>query len=86
MTYYFTYGSGDPDMPFQGGWTEVEAPDPPTAIKIFNMVHPPRRGQFLNCSSVYPQEQFEKTEMAQVGNFGARCQERIILKIERSTA
>lgn len=83
MTYYFTYGSGDPDMPFQGGWTEVEAPDPPTAIKIFNLIHPPRHGQFINCKSFYSREQFDKTEMQQVGNLGARCHERITLTVKK---
>jgi len=86
MTYYFTYGSDDKDMPFQGGWTEVEAKDGPTAIKIFKLVHPPRQGQFLNCSDVYTKEQFEKSGMLESGNFGKRCHERIILKIERSAA
>lgn len=86
MIYYFTYGSGDPAMPYQKGWTEVEAPDGTTAIKIFNAVHPPRYGSLINCSSVYPADRFEKTEMFRDGNFGARCHERITLKIERSTA
>lgn len=86
MIYYFTYGSGDPGMPFQGGWTEVEAQDGPTAIRLFNIVHPPRDGQFTNCCSVYPQDRFEKSDMFKLGNLGARCHERITLKIERSTA
>ena len=86
MTYYFTYGSSDPEMPYQGGWTEVEAPDGPTAIKIFNAVHPPRQGSFINCCSVHPADYFEGTKMFREGNFGIRCQERITMKIERSTA
>ena len=86
MTYYFTYGSSDPKMPYQGGWTKVEAPDGPTAIKIFNAVHPPRQGSFINCCSVHPADYFEGTKMFREGNFGIRCQERITLKIERSTA
>lgn len=86
MIYYFTYGSDDPDMPFTGGWTEVEAPDGPTAIKIFNAVHPQRHGYFINCARVYPHADFEKTAMFKDGNFGVRCHERITLKVERSTA
>lgn len=76
-TFYFTYGTSD-TQPFKGGWTEVEAPDARSAAALFRAYHPDWEEGFLNCSSVYDQEEFEKTEMfGPNGNFGHRCRERI---------
>lgn len=76
--FYFTYGS-DERFPFRYGWTEIEAPDGPTACEIFSSVHPSRPGSdLLNCAFVYDEEAFSKTIMAKSGNFNNRCHERII--------
>ena len=77
--FYFTYGT-DPSYPFQGGWTEIEAPDRHTASMLFREIHPDRPGRdgILNCASVYTEEHFKATEMYQDSNFGSRCNERIV--------
>ncbi len=81
--FYFTYGTS-PAYPFQGGWTEVEAPDRPTACKLFQVYHPTRPGSAgrLNYADVYSDEAFKQTGMYSAGNFGFRCQERIDLSRE----
>lgn len=74
--FYFTYGTSG--QPFVGGWTEIEAPDAHAAAALFRAYHPDKTEGLLNCSSVYTQEQFEKTEMwGPAGNFGRWCHERI---------
>lgn len=74
--FYFTYGTSG--QPFVGGWTEIEVPDAHVAAALFRAYHPDKTEGLLNCSSVYTQEQFEKTEMwGPDGNFGRRCHERI---------
>jgi len=82
QTFYFTYGT-DPAYPFQGGWTEIKAPDRPSACKAFQIFHPNREGSpnLLNCADIYPQEQFLKIFDSD-GNFGAFCHEVIILTRE----
>lgn len=80
--FYFTYGT-DPDYPFQGGWTEIEAPDPKTAEDIFEMFHPSRKIATLNCAFAYTEEKFKDTEMYKSkDNFDGCCHERIILTRE----
>lgn len=79
-TFYFTYGSSG--HPYYGGWTEIEAADIQTACKVFQGLHPNKRGDSLNCSCVYTEEQFKKTSMYADGNFGIRCHERIGVTIE----
>lgn len=74
-TYIFTYGSEG--QPFQGGWTEVVAPDRETAIRTFLVYHPLKDG-FLPCCSIYTLEEFNKTKMV-TGNLGARCHEYIMV-------
>lgn len=78
MMFYFTYGCSE-TQPFVGGWTEVEAPSRAVANQIFRAYHPDRTIGFLNCSSVYEEAQFQRTEMFKTGNFGKRCVERISL-------
>lgn len=73
--FYFTYGSEG--QPFSGGWTEIEAPDARSACALFRAFHPDKTEGFLNCSSVYSEDSFFKTEMPKEGNLGARCRERI---------
>lgn len=77
-TYYFTYGTNG--YPYVGGWTEIEAPNAHIACEIFRTYHPDRTEGLINCSSIYSENEFYKTEMQKEGNYGARCQERITLK------
>ena len=81
--FYFTYGTSR-QYDYQGGWTEVEAPDGRTAMAAFRVFHPDKNEGVLNCSSVYPESAFKKTKMYTEGNFGARCHERITLLRECS--
>ena len=76
--FYFTYGL-DPVHPYQGGWTEVTAPDERMARNLFRMFHPDKEGRFgtLNCADIYTEAQFIATDMFLNGNFGAWCQEEI---------
>lgn len=60
--FYFTFGT-DPQFPFYKGWVEVFAEDRSQAAKIFNSHFPPRQEGIVNCAFIYPQEEFEKTDM-----------------------
>lgn len=79
--FYFTYGA-DSRQPFRGGWTEIIAPDFDTAVNTFMTLHPCQDEGILNCCTVYPEAQFKRTEMAQCGNYGKWCHERIRVEIE----
>ncbi|MDE6260380.1 MAG: hypothetical protein K2M42_05890 [Oscillospiraceae bacterium] len=82
--FYFTYGQ-NPVFPFMDGWTEVEAPDIHAAAAIFKAAHPnrPDTPDLINCASIYSQEEFMHTEMANSdGNFGGFCHERLSLNQE----
>ena len=82
-TFYFTYGS-DERFPYQGGWTEVEAPTLKDACGLFRLVHP-RRDPTVpigNYSDVYTEEEFQKTDMSLYGNRGTHCHERISIMRE----
>ena len=74
-TFYFTYGTEG--QPFVGGWTEIEAPNAHIACELFRAYHPDKTEGLLNCSSIYSENAFFKTDMPKEGNFGARCHERI---------
>ncbi len=76
--FYFTYGTSR-QYDYQGGWTEVEAPNMTAAIAAFRVYHPDKRIGVLNCCDVYREDEFRKTEMFTEGNFGAYCHERITL-------
>lgn len=78
--FYFTYGTSG--QPFVGGWTEVEAPTARVAAFAFRAFHPDKVEGLLNCSDMYTQEHFERTEMYRRGNFGFRCHEVITLRRE----
>lgn len=79
--YYYTYDlSGE--QPFIGGWTEVEAVSRPAADKLFTMVHPDKTPGILNCAFVYTEEQFKRTVMPILSNFGRFCVERLSLNQE----
>ena len=76
--FYFTYGT-DPDMPFRGGWTVIQAPNIKAAAKIFEAYHPnPDGPELLNCAACYTEEAFKRTRMHSEGNYGAFCHEMII--------
>lgn len=82
--FYFTYGQS-PLYPYQGGWTEVEAPDRPSARTIFKMFHPnlPSSEGMLNYAGLYTEEEFAASGMSSPeGNFGAFCQELILVHRE----
>ena len=64
--FYFTYGTDG--QPFVGGWTEVEAPTVKAVVIACRAFHPDKTPGLLNCSDVYPQEQFERSEMFREGN------------------
>ena len=54
------------------------------AIAAFRVYHPDRRIGVLNCSDVYCEETFERTDMLAEGNYGAYCHERSSLLRECS--
>lgn len=76
MLFYFTYGTDD-SMPYRKGWTEVNAPDENTAVTVFRAFHPDRNPGCVNCSSIYSEEEFKKTQMFKEGNFHVFCHESI---------
>lgn len=78
--FYFTYGTEK--QPYYGGWTEVNAPDVTLACAAFRAVHPDRTPGLLNCSSVYDEENFKKTEMYLYGNFSFFAHEVITFDVE----
>lgn len=69
--FYFTYGTDG--YAFEGGWTEVLAPDINAACKAFNIVHP--TDGLVKCAGIYADDEFTETEMYKRGNFGKRCHE-----------
>ena len=52
------------------------------AVIAFRAFHPDKTPGLLNCSDVYPQEQFERSEMFREGNFGFRRHEVITMRRE----
>lgn len=79
--FYFTYGISD--QAYFGGWTEIEAPNMSLACGVFRMYHPDKTEGLLNCSSVYDEQTFRKSDMFTTGNFGFRCHEKITVAIDR---
>lgn len=78
--FYFTYGT-DERYPFQGGWTEIEAPDLHSACQMFRIYHPDKTEGLLNCASFYSEEQFNSSDMPVKGNFDKFCVERILREV-----
>lgn len=79
--FYFTYGSSG--QPYHGGWTEIDAQDRHTACAAFRAFHPDVAPGLLNCSDVYTEEAFAKTEMnGPSGNLGYGCHETITIQRE----
>ncbi|MGN0444204.1 MAG: hypothetical protein ACI4F5_06290 [Acutalibacteraceae bacterium] len=73
QNFYFTYGLEG--QPFKGGWSIVSAPDLNTAIAAFQLFHPNKNGNCLNCADYYTEEQFKSTQMWKCGNLGAELHE-----------
>lgn len=78
--FYFTYRTEG--LPFDGGWTEVEAPTANAAVLAFRAFHPDQHEGILNCSDTYLPELFERSEMFRDGILGHRCREIITLQRE----
>lgn len=78
--FYFTYGTDG--QPFFGGWTEVDAPDIHAACAAFRVYHPDKTEGIVNCSSIYNEDSFMRTQMYRDGNYNRRCQEIITLRHE----
>ena len=80
MKFYFTYGAHG--QAYEGGWTEVVAPDIRTAFKLFEALHPINEETGLYpYSDHYTEESFRKTSMYKNGNFGKFCNERIVMEV-----
>ena len=83
MTFYFTYGLGDPKetgQDYQGGWTEVEAGDLWKAVDIYKIFHP-CTNNLLPCSGVALMEG-QMGKMLTKGNGGKFCHDRITVTRE----
>lgn len=70
--YYFTFGT-DELFPYERGFLIVKASDMKAAIKKFNQKHPPIRGEIINCSDYYEEDQFKRYFGDE--NLGAGCHE-----------
>ncbi|MDO4327702.1 MAG: hypothetical protein Q4E24_17040 [bacterium] len=76
MKVFYTYGS-DEKYPFYGGWVEVEADNMKQAHALYRAAYPDREPGILNCADYYTEEQFNRTDMPEVGNRGAFCHRKI---------
>lgn len=81
--FYFTYGT-NPEFPYQGGWTEIEAENSSRAQIAFRYFHPNREGSpYLNCAGMYDDQAFAATIMSGIKNcFGHACREQITVSID----
>ena len=81
--FIFTYGCGDENQPYVGGWTEVNAPSEAAAITAFRIIHPDKTKGIFACSMIYSEAAFLNTKMGKTGkNFGVGCREVINLSRE----
>lgn len=56
--FYFTYGS-DKQFPYQNGYSKIIAEDIQEACRLFNAVHPKRKGSgCMNCAFYYNEVQW----------------------------
>ena len=60
-TFFFSFGTAD-YFPFKHGWVEVRANSREEACKLFSS-HFPNRNGMLNCSFVYNEREWARTEM-----------------------
>ena len=57
---YFTFGT-DPLYPYHiGDYVVVEAENVNDACLLFNMVHPPRHDDVVNCAFIYSERKFNE--------------------------
>lgn len=80
--FYFTYRKTN-GLPFDGGWTEIEAPTVDVALSAFRAFHPDKCKGIMECSDTYLQEMFESSEMYRDGILGHRCREIIRISVNR---
>lgn len=82
--FYFTYDT-NPEFPYQGGWSEIEADSGIEAIIAFQRFHPNREGSpFYNFYFQYSEAEWKSTPMMQKNDFfGHGCRERIVVTNER---
>ena len=62
-TFYFSFGTAN-YFPYKHGWVEVRANSREEACKLFSS-HFPNRNGMLNCSFVYNEREWARTEMSQ---------------------
>ena len=74
MKYYYTFGTSA-QFPYKKGWVEVIAEDRDEVDKKFRTYFPDKNPGLLNCSSIYTEDNFNKTEMKKLGNLGVFCHE-----------
>lgn len=77
---YFSYGT-DPEYPYQGGHTVVEAEDPELAERGFRRFHANRPGSpFVNCEGIYSEKNWQTSGMAEDPD--CPCREKITVTLE----
>lgn len=76
--FFFTFGTSE-KFPYRCGWVEVFAPDRAKAVATYRAKFPDVNEGIVNCSDIYTEEQFMKTEMVN-NNLGAACHEVLFYK------
>lgn len=76
--FFFTFGTSE-KFPYCGGWVEVFAPDRAKAVATYRSHFPDVNEGIVNCSDIYTEEQFMKTEMVN-NNLGATCHKVLFYK------
>jgi len=72
-SYYFTFGYGA-GHPFNGGWIIVKSQNIEIAQRIYQLYFPDKSdSNELNCSMIYTENEFKRTQMYKNGNYGKRC-------------
>lgn len=56
--FYFTFGT-DPNLPYQNGYVIVNADNRKNAIQKFRSKYPDRHHGYINCSSIYTEDQWK---------------------------
>jgi len=69
--FYFTFGNSGKQV-FEGGWVRIKALTFGEAVEKFKARYGERamRDNFVNCASMYTEEEFKQTGMAEKGNLG----------------
>jgi hypothetical protein len=71
-------------FPFYKGWIEIDAPTEGMAREAFRACYPDRHEGTLNCSFVYTQDEFEKTDMFKNVYPDEYCHQKIVVHILKS--